>query len=77
MIENNPLPLEGLEDENRFAVHIADFEIVRMVADKIGADYGEGWSYKVVHPTEKDGPTLVMAKKDEPEEETRSALVLP
>jgi hypothetical protein len=79
VIQNNELPFEG-HDDSRFAVHLADFEIVRMVAEKIGADYNEEWSYKVVHPTELDGDTrytLVMAKKDIPDEEKPSGLVLP
>lgn len=78
MIENNELP--GLSEENRWAVHIADQEIVRLIAEKAGLEYDpEDWSYKVVHPTELEGDiryTLVMAKKDIPEEDKPSALVL-
>lgn len=74
MIENQSL--DGI-DENRWAVHIADFEIVRLVAEKLGVEYDEGWSYKVVHPSDSDGFTTVMARKDIPDEGKRSALIVP
>lgn len=76
MIENNELP--GISEENRWAVHVADQEIVKLVAEKAGLTYdGESWSFKVVHPKSDDDFTLVMAKKDETEEAKPSALVLP
>ena len=76
MIENQPLPLEGI-DENRWAVNLADFEIVRLIAEKLGLEYDEGWSYKVIHAKNEDESTLVMARKDIPEQEKPSPLVLP
>jgi hypothetical protein len=70
-------PTSDLDLGDRFAVTLADYEIVRLVAEKIGVPYDEGWSYKVIHPHASDENTLVMARKDIPDEEKPSALVLP